>query len=86
MAACLWELETLMGPKLTDSVLQQAGANGGASFARVFVGETLPQGGEQVLRDCLAAYQAAGFGRLETEALEWPIGRALIRGHDTFES
>jgi len=30
------QMEALVGPRLTDGVLQQAGANGGASFARAF--------------------------------------------------
>jgi PAS domain S-box-containing protein len=79
------QMEALVGRRLTDAVLQQAGVNGGASFARAFLG-TDATGDTQALRDCLAAYQAAGFGRFEIEALEWPIGRALIRGTDTFEA
>jgi two-component system nitrate/nitrite sensor histidine kinase NarX len=80
------QMEALVGSRLTDSVLQQAGANGGASFARAFVAELPALRGRQALRDCVAAYQAAGFGRFEVETLEWPIGRALIRGTDTFEA
>jgi hypothetical protein len=34
------QMEALVGRRLTDAVLQQAGANGGASFARAFVGQT----------------------------------------------
>ncbi len=30
------QMEVLVGRQLTDTALQQAGANGGASFARVF--------------------------------------------------
>jgi len=79
------QLEALVGRRLSDAVLQQAGANGGAAFARAFIGPHTA-GDAQALRDCVAAYQAAGFGQFEIEALEWPIGRALIRGIDTFES
>jgi PAS domain S-box-containing protein len=78
------QMEALAGPKLTDIVLQQAGANGGASFARAFIAESPVSRGGQAFRDCIAAYQAAGFGRFEVELLEWP--RALIRGTDTFEA
>jgi signal transduction histidine kinase len=79
------QLEALVGRRLTDSVLQQAGANGGAAFARAFASAN--QGGDaQTLRDCVAAYQAAGFGQFEIDVLEWPIGRALVRGTDTFEA
>jgi PAS domain S-box-containing protein len=79
------QMEALVGQRLTDAVLQQAGANGGAAFARAFTSADLA-GDAQALRDCVAAYQAAGFGQFEIEVLEWPIGRALIRGTDTFEA
>lgn len=80
------QMEALVGPRLTDAMLQQSGANGGASFARAFVPEITPQNGAQALRDCIAAYQAAGFGHFEVQALEWPIGRVLIRAENTFEA
>jgi len=88
------QMEALVGQRLTDSVLQQAGANGGASFARAFLGERPAADGAQALRDCIGAYQAAGFGRFEIETLEWPfdlaqgkpVGRLVIRGIDAFEA
>jgi len=92
------QIEALVGRRLTDVVLQQAGVNGGASFARAFIGQTPAIDGAQALRDCVASYQAAGFGRFEIEVLEWPfgpkrssaqdrpIGRVLIRGTGTFEA
>jgi len=80
------QMEALVGPRLTDAMLQQSGANGGASFAQAFVPELSPQNGAQALRDCIAAYQAAGFGFFEVQALEWPIGRVLIRAENTFEA
>ena len=80
------QLEALVGARLTDSVLQQAGANGGASFAQAFVGTSSSEDGERALRDCIAAYQAAGFGQFEVAELEWPIGRVSIRAQHTFES
>jgi len=79
-------MEALVGRRLTDAVLQQAGVNGGASFARAFASDVTPDRAAQALRDCVAAYQAAGFGQFEIEVLEWPIGRVLIRGTDTFEA
>ena len=79
------QLEALVGWRLTDAVLQQAGVNGGASFARAFIGASIT-GDAQALRDCVTAYQTAGFGQFEVEVLEWPIGRVLIRGTDTFEA
>jgi signal transduction histidine kinase/predicted hydrocarbon binding protein len=77
------QMEGLVGRRLTDTVLQQAGANGGASFARAFVDQI---GDAQGLRDCIAAYEAAGFGQFEIQVLEWPIGRALIRAREAFEA
>jgi signal transduction histidine kinase len=85
------QMEALVGRQLTDTVLQQAGANGGAPFARSFVGQA---GDAQALRDCIGAYQAAGFGQFEVEGLEWPfgcgqdrvIGHVLIRAHEAFEA
>ena len=61
------QVEALVGRRLTDTVFQQAGVNGGASFARSFVGTASD---EQALRDCIAAYQAAGFGQFEIEVLD----------------
>ena len=79
------QMEALVGRTLTDAVLQQAGASGGASFARSFV--PLPaEDGTQAFRDCVAAYQAAGFGRFEITSMEWPIGRANVQAHDAFEA
>jgi len=64
------QLEALAGRQLADSVLQQAGANGGASFARSFSGQA---GDVQALRDCIAAFEAAGFGRFEVVEILWPF-------------
>jgi PAS domain S-box-containing protein len=80
------QMEALVGPRLTDAVLQQAGANGGASFARSFMRQTTAGDESQAFRDCLAAYQAAGFGKFEVDELEWPMGRVSIRATDTFEA
>jgi len=80
------QIKALAGERLTDSVLQQAGANGGASFAAAFTTQSPAAAAPQLLRKCIAAYQAAGFGNFEIELLEWPLGRVLIRGEDTFEA
>ncbi|HEY76314.1 MAG TPA: GAF domain-containing protein [Thermoflexia bacterium] len=88
------QMEALVGSRLTDAVFQQAGANGGASFARAFAPNVPPQAAAQALRDCIAAYQAAGFGRFQIEVLEWPFGhvqgepfgRVVVRAWDTFEA
>jgi hypothetical protein len=63
------QMEALAGRRLTEAVLQQAGANGGASFAWSFTPDVPPERAAQALRDCVAAYQSAGFGQFEIEAL-----------------
>lgn len=80
------QIEALVGRRMADALLKQAGVNGGASFARSFTRHTPASDGAQALRDCLAAYQAAGFGRFEIDELEWPLGRVSIRAQDTFEA
>jgi signal transduction histidine kinase/PAS domain-containing protein len=80
------QLEALAGPRLADAVLQQAGANGGASFARNFAPDVTEETAASAFRDCLAAYETAGFGRFEIETLRWPISRICVRGHNTFEA
>jgi len=77
------QMEALVGRRLTDTVLRQAGANAAASFARAF-GHA--NGDADALRDCIAAYQSAGFGQFEIPVLEWPIGRAQIQAREAFEA
>ncbi|NIV40744.1 MAG: hypothetical protein GWN58_68510, partial [Anaerolineae bacterium] len=77
------QVEMLVGRQLADAMFQQAGANGGASFARAFARQN---GDAQALQDCIAAYQAAGFGQFEIEVLDWPIGRVLVRAREAFEA
>lgn len=79
------QLEALIGERLTSSVLQQAGANGGASFAQSFA-EQAGTEGASLFTACLAAYQAAGFGQFEITNLEWPIGNIRIQASNSFES
>ena len=80
------QLEALVGKTLTDNVLQQAGANGGASFARAFASTDPAVDGQQALRECIAAYQAAGFGQFEIDEVEWPIGLVSIHAYEAFEA
>jgi signal transduction histidine kinase len=84
------QIEAVVGPRLTEDILHQAGANGGASFARAFGsrdGQSDTPGCDgQLLRACTAAYQAAGFGRFEILESDWPLGRVLIRSQDAFEA
>jgi two-component system nitrate/nitrite sensor histidine kinase NarX len=79
------QMEALVGPRLTKSVLQQAGANGGASFARSFFSENVDERSAG-FQACLKAYQSAGFGHFEIETMEWPLGCVVIRAHDAFEA
>jgi two-component system nitrate/nitrite sensor histidine kinase NarX len=80
------QLEALVGGRLADAVLQQAGVNGGASFARSWIGNQAEIDAVSVLRECIAAYQAAGFGQFELQEVDWPIGRVRICATDTFEA
>ena len=79
------QLEALIGERLTSSVLQQAGANGGASFAQSFAQEA---GIEKsaIFSACIQAYQTAGFGKFDITALTWPLGRVEIQATDAFEA
>ena len=79
------QMEALIGNHLTSLVLQQAGANGGASFARSFADQS---GLEKsaALAACVMAYQAAGFGNFEITSIEWPLGVVRIQANDAFEA
>ena len=80
------QVEALIGFRLTNSVLQQAGANGGASFAASF-GTTKDIAEQQRLfESCVQAYQAAGFGQFKVVESNWSVGRIVIRAEDTFEA
>ena len=79
------QIEPLLGSVMTNSVLQQAGVNGGASFASSFT-PSIDQSGGEAFRACLQVYQAAGFGQFEITSLEWPIGKISIQADQTFES
>lgn len=80
------QIEALIGIRLTNSVLQQAGANGGASFAASFgaTDEIVEQG--RLFESCVQAYQAAGFGQFSIEEAKWPIGRLIVRAENAFEA
>ncbi len=80
------QLDALIGRRLTNGALQQAGANGGASFARSFIAPDDNQTVEAALRDCIAAYQAAGFGRFQIVEAAWPLGRVVVRGDSAVEA
>ena len=79
-------LTALAGRRLTSVVLQRAGANSGASFARSLTAGIAPEQAREAVRDCVSAIQAAGLGEFTVESLTWPLGRAVVRGRFTFES
>ena len=80
------QIEALVGAKLTNSVLQQSGANGGASFAQSLgiTSNASEQG--SLFETCVKAYQTAGFGKFEISEAQWPIGKVIIQAQNTFES
>jgi signal transduction histidine kinase/predicted hydrocarbon binding protein len=72
--------------RLTNSVLQQAGANGGASFAMPLgVAKDYTERG-RLFESCVRAYQIAGFGNFDIVEAHWPIGQVIIRAKNTIES
>lgn len=79
------QLEALIGPRLTNFVFQQAGANGGHSFAKSFTDEAV---GDPVslFHACLNAFELAGFGNFVLTDAQWPLGHLHIHATDTFES
>ena len=79
------QIEALIGTKLAGSVIQQAGVNGGASFAKSFTGQT-DVNTSTAFTACINAYQAAGFGKFEIIKIEWPLGRIQIRATDAIEA
>jgi signal transduction histidine kinase len=79
------QVEMLIGTGLTSTVLQQAGANGGASFAQNFI-PNHSFDAPQTFSTCVQIYQVAGFGQFEIASLEWPLGRILIQANQTFEA
>ena len=80
------QLETLLGETAARAVFQQAGADGGASYAAAQGRADDPQTQRQVFERCLQAYQAAGFGQFEILTADWPLGRMTVRGRETFEA
>jgi PAS domain S-box-containing protein len=76
-------LEALIGKRLTDTTMQHVGVSAGAALAEALQPAGSPQ---EVLRDCLAGFQATGFGCFEIEAMDASAGRAQVRGVDTVDA
>ena len=79
------QMKALIGKDLSASVLQQAGANGGASFAQKFLSAD-DFGTEAAFKACLQAYTAAGFGSFKITAMDWKDGRIQISAQSAFEA
>jgi signal transduction histidine kinase/predicted hydrocarbon binding protein len=79
------QVEALLGPYLTNSIFQQAGVNGGASFAKSFLSGKVDERSTR-FQACLQAFQAAGFGQFEIKNMDWSLGRIVIRATDAFEA
>jgi len=80
------QLETLLGETAARAIFQQAGADGGASYAAAQGRAGDPQAQRQLFADCLQAYEAAGFGQFEILADGWLPERMTVRGRETFEA
>jgi predicted hydrocarbon binding protein len=80
------QLEAIVGATLADSVFQQAGASAGASLVRGFMPGSSQPAPPQAIRECVAAFGAAGFGGFEIETLDWPIGRLVVASTNSIEA
>jgi len=80
------QMEALIGSRLSNSVLQQAGTNGGASFASSFGSAEEIDEQRLLFEDCVRAYQVAGFGQFTIDDVHWPVGRLVLRGTNTVEA
>ncbi|NTV36549.1 MAG: PAS domain S-box protein, partial [Anaerolineaceae bacterium] len=80
------QLDALTGKRIANSVLHQAGANGGAAFARSFSPSILKKDATDLFKTCLASFQAAGFGNFSIQKQDMASGRMTITARDTIES
>lgn len=80
------QVENLLGVKTAGEIFQQAGANGGASYAAAQDRSDEPQAQDALFVQCVQAYQAAGFGQFDIVESSWPLGRVCIQGRDAFEA
>jgi PAS domain S-box-containing protein len=80
------QVENLIGSKAAGEIFQQAGANGGASYAAAQKQADDPQTQGDLFLQCIQSYQAAGFGQFEIVQAEWPLGQLRVRAWDAFEA
>lgn len=77
----------LVGPRLAHTALYEAGVASGATFARAVRPAHADDAAlTRALLECLAAYQAVGFGAFAIEVCDWSTPRVEIIGRDTFEA
>jgi len=72
------QMLSMVGIKLTNTALQQSGVNGGASFAKSIGRSEDPVEQGNLFKNCVQAYQDAGFGKFEIINEKWPIGEITI--------
>ncbi len=80
------QVEAALGAKAASEIFQQAGANGGASYAAAQGRADDPQAQGMLFAQCLRAYQAAGFGQFDIVQASWPLGRVTVRAWGAFEA
>ncbi len=80
------QVESLLGTKTAEKIFQQAGADGGASYAVTKGRSDQPQAQGILFSQCVQAYQAAGFGQFDIVEAEWLPGRVRLQGRDAFEA
>lgn len=80
------QVENSLGAKAAGEIFQQAGANGGASYAAAQGQANDPQAQGELFSQCLQAYQAAGFGQFDILEASWPLGQVRIEGRGAFEA
>ncbi|MFZ5807939.1 MAG: GAF domain-containing protein [Chloroflexota bacterium] len=80
------QVENLLGARKAGEIFQQAGADGGASYAAAQTQADDPQKQGELFARCLQAYQEAGFGQFEIVENALPLGRMTVRARDAFEA
>ncbi len=80
------QMDVLVGTRLTNTILQQAGVNGGSSFAVSFGNPPDEIEDVHFFEICLQSYQSAGFGNFNLMEADWQTGKAVIHAQEAFEA
>lgn len=80
------QMETQLGLKVASEIFQQAGANGGASYAATQGQKNDSESQRRLFEKCVQSYQDSGFGRFDIVDITWPLGCVRVQGRDTFEA